>query len=326
MVKTNIDGHSHIAYETDQYIVGSNYCWNVLPTLDKYQKIAEKNNIEKTLFCPCTSPEIIDKETGIKESLILWDFDKTSGFSYYSQIQYPEGKTKKRKLEDNPYKKINSLIYEYLKPFPNYYFIPAINLMYDTEDYLISLIEQGAVAVKVHGISIGLDNFDKINTNLLKILNQYDIPIQIHTDYHDFSIDNPISILYSANNPISWIKLLEKYGVRGYLAHGCRLSMDCAEIINDCNGQFLVGLSPDLLLQFEKDRLMYDTNNYLETALELFDENALAFDIDFGWNISDRCSTKLDYKQLERFENYVKNPDTKTKILRKNSESFFKIG
>lgn len=326
MEEKNIDGHSHIAFETEKYVIGSNFNWNILPTLEKYQKIMKINNIGTALFCPCTSPEIIDKEAKIKENLLLWDFEHNKGFKYYSQIQYSDGKTIKKELKENPYSKINKLIFEYLEPFQNYYYIPAINLMYDTEDYLIELIESGVVAVKVHGISIGLDDFKKININLLKILNKYDIPIQIHTDYYKYNSNNPINILYNSNNPISWIELLSRYDVRGYLAHGCRLSIECAKLIKESSGQFLVGISPDLLLQDEKDRLMCDTDNYLETLLEYFDEDNLSFDIDFGWNKISRNDSELDYNQLERLEKYIKNPIQKSKILRKNSSDFFKLG
>ena len=317
-----VDSHSHIAYEDNRYIIGSNYCWDIIPTLSEYEILAKKNNIKKTLFCPCTSPEIYDKYQRIKENSLLWEY-RNNTFNYYSQITSENGIIK-RPLEKNPYKKINDLICEYLKNYDNYYFVPAINIIYDTQEYLDRLIAQDAVALKVHGISIGLDSFEKINTHLLEYISKANIPLVIHTDYH-VKTTKPIDILYNANNPIEWIKILKQYDIKGYLTHGCRLSKECAKMVSDSKGQFLVGISPDLLLESEQDRLMTKTENYLESLLEIFDEDYLSFDIDFGWNKMNRDTSQLDYNQLERTEHYIKDKKKLVKVLRKNSESFFKL-
>ena len=322
MINYAIDAHSHIAFENEEYVVGANYDWPILPTLDNYEKIAEENGIIYTLFCPCTTPEIYNKVTKVKENLLLWKYN--NGYEYYKQISYDDGNKKIMPLSNNPYTTINNLLYEYLKYKENMAFIPAVNLIYDTPDYLIELINKGAKAVKVHGISIGLDDFKKINIELLKILHLYDIPLMVHTDYSE-STSNPIDKLYNANNPLNWVMLLLKYDIRGYLTHGCRLSTECAKIVNNNHGQFLVGISPDLLLEDEQKRLMLKNVDYLSTLLNIYDFNNLSFDIDYGWNILRRDLPTLDSNQLNRLHNYAKNEMVLKRVLKDNSKDFFKI-
>lgn len=320
----NIDAHSHICYETEEYIIGANYRWPIIPTLKNYRELAVKNNIGITLFSPCTSPEIINKKDGTIERFIVWYYIN-GDFKYYSEFVDSEGKSHRKKLNKNPYKKINDLLFDYLSKYQNYYFVPAINLMYDTPEYIYELIMKGAIAFKCHGISIGLDNFDKINKRILMLLAMYDIPLVIHTDYSENKV-LPIEQLYIANSPDQWINLLRQYDVRGYLVHGCRLSEECSEILEKNKDQFITGMAPDLLLQKEQERLFMSTDNYLKTLLSMYSEDVLAFDIDYGWNIKNRNSQELDMEQIDRLEKLICSGRQRQKILRKNSERFFKVG
>lgn len=318
-----IDSHSHICFETDKFIVGSNYMWDIVPTLDKYQKLASKNNIGITLFSPCTSPEIINKDSKEVERFIVWNYINGK-YKYYHEFCDSNGKIYKLPLENNPYEIINYKINEYLQDYSDYYFVPAINLMFDTQEYISDLIMKGVPAFKCHGISVGLDSFDKIDKRLLKLLSKYDIPLVIHTDYSR-NDRSPIEKLYRTNSPLEWIKLLRKYDIRGYLVHGCRLSIECANILEKCKGQFMAGISPDLLLNNEQERLFINTDDYLKSLLDMYSDDVLCFDIDYGWNVEKRNSREIDMNQLERISKLFTNDVQKQKILRKNSENFFKV-
>ena len=172
------------------------------------------------------------------------------------------------------------------------------------------LLSYNPKGLKVHGISTGLYDLDIINPNLLKVISKSNVPLAVHTDYCD-NISSGIDKLYFANNPLNWIKLLSKYDIRGYLIHGCRLSKECSYILKQNKGQFLAGISPDLLLNNEPERLMKNTDNYLRDLLNLYDEDTLSFDIDYNWNYTDRITYTGDYNQLNRFCEYVSDETSK---------------
>ena len=151
-----------------------------------------------------------------------------------------------------------------------------------------------------------------------------DVPLVIHTDFMK-NPKAPIDYLYSENNPINWLKLLVKNDIKGYLVHGCRLSIECSRIMKDNNGQFLTGISPDILLANEPERLMIKTDNYLETLFNMFDIEMLAFDLDYNWNYTDRITYTYDDEQLNRLNKLKLSKNNKEKILKKNSERFFNL-
>lgn len=219
-----IDGHSHIGYETEEEVVGKNIMMPYLPTINEYEKIAKKNNIGISLVAPCTSPMIIDKERSVTKVFCLWKYVNNK-FEYYSEI-VDNGRIKILDVQSNPYKEVNEKLMNYLKNVEtvvDFKYIPAINLYFDTVDYLEELLSYNPKGLKVHGISTGLYDLDIINPNLLKVISKSNVPLAVHTDYCD-NISSGIDKLYFANNPLNWIKLLSKYDIRGYLIHGCRLS------------------------------------------------------------------------------------------------------
>ena len=320
-----IDGHSHIGYETEEEVVGKNIMMPYLPTINEYEKIAKKNNIGISLVAPCTSPMIIDKERSVTKVFCLWKYVNNK-FEYYSEI-VDNGRIKILDVQSNPYKEVNEKLMNYLKNVEtvvDFKYIPAINLYFDTVDYLEELLSYNPKGLKVHGISTGLYDLDIINPDLLKVISKSNVPLAVHTDYCD-NISSGIDKLYFANNPLNWIKLLSKYDIRGYLIHGCRLSKECSYILKQNKGQFLAGISPDLLLNNEPERLMKNTDNYLRDLLNLYDEDTLSFDIDYNWNYTDRITYTGDYNQLNRFCEYVSDETSKKKILHDNSKKFFRL-
>ena len=320
-----IDGHSHLAFETEEEIVGQNIIMPKIPDILDYKKLALKNEISEVMFCPCTSPVIINKKTNSAIAYCLWEYIN-GRFNYYSEI-VKDGKIIKNDISYNPYKVINERLSNYINSINEDFkinFVPAINLYFDTKEYLEELISKKPKALKVHGISTGIYDLNKIDKELLELISSSGIPLVIHTDYID-NPKSPIEKLYYENNPINWINLLLRYDIKGYLAHGCRLSKESSDILKNYKGQFLVGISPDILLNNETERLMSNTDNYLEDLLNIFDEDLLSFDIDYNWNYTDRITNTFDDNQLNRINTYIKDEKVKKKILTDNSRKFFNL-
>lgn len=320
-----IDSHSHIGYETDEEIVGKNIMMPYLATINEYEQLSKNNNIYKSLLSPCTSPMIVDKINHKTKVFYLWKF-VNGKFDYYNEV-VDNGKIILGNIEINPYREINEKLEQYLKKLNspiNIEFIPAVSLYFDTPEYIEKLLDSQVKGLKIHGVSSGIYDLNRINNDILKLISKYDIPLVIHTDYTE-SVRTPIDYLYHENNPLNWIKLLDRYKIRGYLVHGCRLSKECGKILKANKGQFLTGISPDILLNNEPERLMSKTDNYLESLFELFDIDTLAFDLDYNWNFTDRITYTYDDNQIIRFNELKLNNDEKIKVLRKNSERFFRM-
>lgn len=227
----------------------------------------------------------------------------------------------------NPYYEVNKKLKKYLESLKTglvTHYIPAINLYFDTPEYLEELISQKPLGLKIHGISTGLYDLNKINIELLNIISHSDIPLVIHTDYSSKS-NTPIDILYQANEPRKWINILLKNNIRAYLTHGCRLDKESAKIINDNKNQFLVGIGPDILLNNEPERLTENSDNYLKDLFKIFNIDFLSFDIDYNWNYTDRISYTYDCEQLSRIKKIISDESDLKKVLKNNSKSFFKL-
>lgn len=320
-----VDGHSHLAFETEEEIVGQNITMPKIPNILDYRKLASKNTISEVMFCPCTSPVNINKINNSAIAFCLWEYSKGK-FNYFSET-IEDGKIIRHDISLNPYRIINEKLSNYIESLNEEYninFVPAINLYFDTEEYIDELISKKPKALKVHGVSTGIYDLNRINTNLLNRISKSNIPLVIHTDYYE-NPKSPIERIYYENNPINWINLLLKYNIKGYLAHGCRLSEESSEILKKYKGQFLVGISPDILLNNEPERLVKNTEYYLLDLLNMFDEDLLSFDIDYNWNYTDRLTNTFDDNQLNRINEYLKDENTKKKILTNNSTEFFKL-
>ena len=313
-----IDSHSHIGYENDEEIVGKNIMMPYLPTFSEYLQLAKKNSVEKVLFAPCTSPMVIDKMRHFTKVYYLWEY-VNGKYRYHSEV-VNNGKIIKGEMSKNPYREVNEKIFRYLKNLKSELsieFIPAISLYFDTPDYIEELLSLNVKGLKVHGISTGLYDLNRVNQNILSLLKNSGVPLVIP--------QTPIDYLYSENNPINWLKLLVKNDIKGYLVHGCRLSNECSRIMKDNNGQFLTGISPDILLTNEPERLMTKTDNYLETLFNMFDIEMMAFDLDYNWNYTDRVTYTYDDEQLNRLNKLKLSKNDKEKVLKRNSERFFNL-
>ena len=320
-----IDSHSHIGYEDAEEIVGKNIMMPYLPTFSEYVQLAKKNSVEKVLFAPCTSPMIIDKIRHFTKVYYLWEY-VNGKFRYFSEM-VNNGKIIRGEISKNPYIEVNEKLFKYLKSLKSEIsieFIPAISLYFDTPDYIEKLLSAKVKGLKVHGISTGLYDLNRVNQDILSLLKKSGIPLVIHTDFIQ-DPKTPIDYLYSENNPINWLKLLVKNDIKGYLVHGCRLSSECSRIMKDNNGEFLTGISPDILLANEPERLMTKTDNYLNTLFSMFDIDMVAFDLDYNWNYTDRVTYTYDDEQLNRLNKLGLSDNDKEKVLKRNSERFFNL-
>lgn len=320
-----IDSHSHIGYENDEEIVGKNIMMPYLPTFSEYLQLAKKNSVEKVLFAPCTSPMIIDKIRHFTKVYYLWEY-VDGKYRYFTEV-VNNGKIIKDEMSKNPYREVNVKIFRYLKSLKSEIFtefIPAISLYFDTPDYIEELLSLNVKGLKVHGISTGLYDLNRADQDILSLLKNSGVSLVIHTDFVQ-NPKTPIDYLYSENNPINWLKLLVKNDIKGYLVHGCRLSSECSRIMKDNNGQFLTGISPDILLANEPERLMTKTDNYLETLFSMFDIEMIAFDLDYNWNYTNRVTYTYDDGQLDRLNRLKLSKNNKEKVLKRNSERFFNL-
>lgn len=84
---------------------------------------------------------------------------------------------------------------------------------------------------------------------------------------------------------------------------------------------FVVGLSPDLLITSELNRLSRNVR-YLETIFTEVDINKVCFDLDYSWNLNNRTSSDLDLTLPSRLEKILSGEELKL-VLYDNAKKFF---
>ena len=154
----------------------------------------------------------------------------------------------------------------------------------------------------------------------------------IHTDYadpSDKSLRPEMRKIMIESHPLKWIEWARAKNVRMFLAHGLRLDPESATVVNGSDN-FIVGLGPDLLLQDEQSRLVTKTQNYLAKLFELFDEDKIAFNTDYRWNVRKRNDwNSLDWETPKRLEENKNKSDLSDHdledILYNNAKNFFKL-
>ena len=325
MANRIIDAHSHMGIENKKIIV-TNLLIEKTPTLEGYKNLISGTEIKEVLVTPPPTPVIIESSTNTISYEYLWQYVGGKP-KYYKKIVNGD-KESLFEIVDNPYKKVNDLMYMYYvnnsTPELTLHPVPLINPIFDTVDEVDKYIQLGVKCFKIHGVSIGLDDLKLVNLNILKRLSEVDIPLAIHTDFFSNPV-SPIQKIYNANNSMNWIKLLELYKVRSYLIHGCRNSSEAAKYVNS-NKNYIVGISPDILLGKEPERLMENEGNYLQSIFSKFEINSLVFDIDYCWNILERDNFSIqDTNFCERIFEYLDTEEKRKKVLSKNAKEFFKI-
>lgn len=295
-----IDCHSHI---------GIDWVWGN-SSLEGYLLLCEKLGVTESLLMVAPGLKINDKR------LLFYNFDKGK-VSYESGIGKP--------INSSYY---NEYLFNTLKCVKNdsklkINFVPIIHPMLDNIDYLYYLKEELNVkAFKMHGVAMGFYP-EIINENFTKALKEINIPIIVHTDYNK----NDPYLIQNYNQPISWINYFLKNDLKGYITHAARLDFNSFDLINK-NENLVIGISPDLMILFNKHRLYYDYKDN-ETVLNILRDNVnhdkIMFDIDYSWNVNNGKEKVMDFNQIERIKSVFEEKSCQ-KILSKNAKNFFKLG
>lgn len=317
-----IDSHSHFSIDEGEEKVGVECYFPREGNINDYYELAVKNNIVNAMLMPCPTPTIIRENGKIINTPITWQ-ERNGKIVYFSR-NIEDGKEIIFEPKNNPYSEVNFRLRKYLLKHNSkgvkFNFIPLIHLVFDTPDYVEELISLKPKAFKVHGIGLGLDNFSKINTALLKKIGESKIPIIVHTDFMKGIPKSKIEEVYKANNPLNWINILEKYEIRALLTHGVRLCKRSADIVKHSQ-LFCVGISPDLLIQSEPAR-MKENGDYLQKLITLIGPQYLLLDMDFPWNITDRETFEPDDGIIKRIKKYITNSELED-VVYNNAKSFF---
>ena len=160
-------------------------------------------------------------------------------------------------------------------------FVPHVHPLLDTEMHLNETLEKKPLAVKVHGSSWGINPKD-ISPSFFQTLKKYNVPLIVHTDYNQ-DPQNGRHLIQKMNDPLVWIDLCQRYGVRASLAHGLRLCQESWKKVSKSGGQFIVGFGPKLDTK-QSHRVKTTGVDYTPALLGMADLSKLTYDVDFAWN------------------------------------------
>ncbi|MDO8497710.1 MAG: hypothetical protein Q7S61_04160 [bacterium] len=270
--------------------------------MEDYLPEARRIGVVGTIVSPGPTPEIITAE-GIYYPC-LWRRDEMGKMTYFSQWSNPNGQVLRTKEAiENPYKDVNELLFrriQKLNSVPSIFVMPIHHPKLDTAPGLKeTLREYPTVALKIHGISTFTGPED-VPDYTIDILKAEDKPLVVHTDMYRGKITHDVHEAYRLNDPVKWVEWSQETGVRTLITHGARLSDKAIQLASRAEN-IVIGIAPDILLMSEPDRLAYKPDNYLEALLAMVPADKLVYDIDFGWNVSERNQWEtLDWQMHER--------------------------
>lgn len=310
-----IDAHSHIG---EDY-----YCGCV--SIDGYIQYCKKNGVNIGLLMPTPWPQY--KNNNDKITSLLWEHNNYKEKKYYFLVNQA-----KKRIEKNPYKIINYKYNEIVKKNNSksvqLYFIPLIHGILDESTYLEKMLyDLNPIAVKMHGFGSGFSPTE-INSNIIKILKEYNVPIILHTSVYNYDYGYGASTKYWRNecHPYKWLEFLLENDLKGVLNHGACLHENTLKIVNETE-KIKVGLGPDLDISkdfFKVDipKEKYSKIEYLKYLKQNLLSSKILFDVDYNWNIDE--NGYLDYSSIQRISN-VWNKEDLENILYKNALNFFKL-
>lgn len=302
-----IDGHSHI---------GNDY-FHGYTDLNRYIELMNKTNIDYALLMPTPSPmKIINS---IKAKYLGWYIHKNE-ILYYSDVN-PNNLS-------NPYKEVNYELYGNVLNTDNkqLFFVPLVHPILDNVNYLESMLKElDPVAFKIHGIGEGIDP-KNISSDFTDFIKKQNIPLIIHTDFDNgmkiFRYDT--YLLRNLNRATKWIKYIKENKIKAVLNHGCALDKNAFNEINESN-LIKVGLGPDLIIEYDVDRLnvnVSDKIKYLELLKKQLNNDKIIFDIDYNWNINP-IKKQMDFEYLERINSIWNDNKIQRQIYSSNILSHF---
>jgi hypothetical protein len=311
-----IDSHSHIGRDSFHPIEGD---------LEEYVSIALQLGIKSAnlMPVPCPRYEPPDGTEGGKIQSLEWSFEGVT-ITPYKIISERDGRTTKIKNPINPYQEYNKIVEEKIKEVKaiKIQFIPLVHPVLDTPEYLESILKKHPKAVKIHGVAAGISP-KEIPKYLLEMLSKYNIPLIIHTDFiSGGKPKNGLEYICHMNKPTDWIEVLEKNNLKAFLAHGARLCPESISIVRNSQN-LLIGISPDILLASEPNRLAC-SERYLEHLISTAGPKKIALDLDYPWNIRSREDKKLEWGVIDRIKNLMSKEEFK-QVTQTNASLFFGI-
>jgi predicted TIM-barrel fold metal-dependent hydrolase len=301
-----------------------------------YDKKAQERGITHALVMPTLTHEL--KKRGLKEKSCIWE--KSKDKIIYKNIIQLGGREKETINPQNPYKLMNKECSKKIDELNNnskiqYFFIPKIHPFLDTSKEIESLLSNSQVkGLKLNGLASHVSPED-IPSWLPDLIKKYDKPLMVHTDYlnpnYDISQIPPhLREIIKKNNPLSWLKWIEKNdSFKTYLAHLARFDKRAIEKINYLDN-IIIGMGPDLMLQTESARLKEPTSNILQDILRIINPDRLVFSTDFAWNVHTRENWEsFDWESVSRLKKEAKkqriNQKDLEKILGENALRFFNL-
>lgn len=316
-----VDGHSHIGNEK--------FSKRGEITLDAYLDYAKKVGIDIGLIMPVPCP-IIPEDCGlhIGKVLLTWKYDE----DLKKHIDMSEEQILIKRGLKNPYKEINSYYYKKVNSYDDdvkLLFVPIIHPRLDTPEYLEELIkETDPVAVKIHSVGT-LSLPENMTQKYTEVLQKYDIPVIVHTDFNNGKFDSNIGLHEAVEKADAnkWFEYFENNQIRGTLNHGAALNLDVFEKIN--KSKFVkIGIEPSIYFGGEYGRLnidkdIYDKLGFLGVIKEYLDPSKVIFDVDYDYN--QLYEGGLDYNTIKRIKD-MWNSEDQEKVLFKNAfEQYPKI-
>ncbi len=303
--------------------------------LERYIKSASEIGIEEALLIS-TGSHIFEREDGVIEKSCIWTVEDENVI--YESIFVRDGLEQKIINPLNPYKNFNNYTLSLVKSKNKegrirFHFVPKVHPKLDEKEEVERLLQiEETVALKIHGIATYCTPKD-IPLWIPDLLRIYDKPLLIHTDYVGKTTSVPIKTelqnIMVSNNPLIWAQWVIDNGIRAYLAHGVRLDKECVKLVNSLES-LVVGIGPDLMIQFEFWRLRSKTQNYIDSLFNMLDESKVLFSTDFAWNFKDKDNKEnLDWGTVNRICNYAQSKNKDDTFLRRvfyeNAEKFFKL-
>jgi|JI10StandDraft_1071094.scaffolds.fasta_scaffold187256_2 hypothetical protein len=317
-----IDCHSHVSRSK-----GGPDC-----NFDRYHDAAVRLGVVASLLAPGACPE----ELSDGESFLPCVWRIEDGKPVYVQKHiHADGTEQVEPASKNPYHATNEALCRNIRAANSkqdqvrYYATPLYHARLDSLDELSSFLGQKeTAAIKLHGIASYVAPHD-ISPEAVALLTSSNVPLMVHTDWYAGQPERPMQHAYRFNDPLKWVSWAIENDVRLVALHGACL---CAESFSLARGNDKIrfGISPDLLMMSEPERLKVATTDYLETLFKMASPEQLLFDIDYSWNTEQRGDWEnLDWDMVQRVSSRAKRAgysDTDIeRVFHKNAEEFFNI-
>lgn len=317
-----IDCHSHVSRSK-----GGPDC-----NFDRYHVAAVRLGVVASLLAPGACPE--ERSDGESFLPCVWRIEDGKP-TYVQKHIHADGTEQVGPASKNPYHATNEMLYRNIRLANNeqdrvrYYATPLYHAKLDSVDELSSLLSQKeTVAIKLHGIASYVAPHD-ISSEAIALLKSSNVPLMVHTDWYSGLPKRPMHQAYLFNDPLRWVAWAMEHDMRLVALHGACL---CAESFSLARGNDKIrfGISPDLLMISEPERLKVPTMDFLESLFKMASPEQLLFDIDYSWNTEQRGDwDNLDWDMVSRVSDRAKLAEYSytdlERVFHENAEEFFAL-